>query len=96
MKEQIIEFYANTNQLGSTYGVESAAKMYFGKSAKDMNISEAALLVGMYKAPSAYNPFYHPEAAENRRQTVLYLLRRHNYITDKEYEIAKKIIDKGN
>lgn len=94
-KEQIIEFYANTNQLGSTYGVESASKMYFGKSAKDMNISEAALLVGMYQAPSAYNPFLHPEAAEERRQTVLYLLRRHNYITDKEYEIAKKMtVDK--
>ncbi len=94
-KEEILEFYINSNQVGSTYGIEAAAQMYFGKSAKDINVAEAALLAGMYKAPSAYNPFLHPEAAEERRQTVLYLMRRHGYITDKEYEIAKRMtVDK--
>ncbi len=94
-KEEIIEFYINSNQMGSTYGLEAAAQMYFGKSAKDINISEAALLAGMYQAPSGYDPFFHPEAAENRRMTVLGLLKRHGYITEKEYEIAKKLtVDK--
>lgn len=94
-KEEILEFYVNSGQLGSRYGVEAASQLYFQKSAKDMNISEAALLAGMFQAPSAYNPYYHPEAAEKRRQTVLYLMHRHGYITDEEYEIALKLtVDK--
>ena len=94
-KEEILEFYINAGQLGSAWGVESAAQMYFNKSAKDINVSEAAILVGMFQAPSALNPFYHPEAAEERRQTVLYLMHRHGYINDQEYEIAMKMtVDK--
>lgn len=94
-KEEILEFYINAGQLGSAWGVESAAQMYFNKSAKDINVSEAAILVGMFQAPSALNPFYHPEAAEERRQTVLYLMHRHGYIDDQEYEIALKMtVDK--
>ncbi len=94
-KEEILEFYINAGQLGSAWGVESAAQMYFNKSAKDINISEAAILVGMFQAPSALNPFYYPEAAEERRQTVLYLMHRHGYITEEEYEIAMKMtVDK--
>lgn len=90
-KEEILEFYINAGQLGSAWGVEAAAQMYFNKSAKDINISEAAILVGMFQAPSALNPFYYPEAAEERRQTVLYLMHRHGYINDQEYEIAMKM-----
>ena len=94
-KEEILEFYINAGQLGSAWGVESAAQMYFNKSAKDINVSEAAILVGMFQAPSALNPFYHPEAAEERRQTVLYLMHRHGYINDQEYDIAMKMtVDK--
>lgn len=90
-KEEILEFYINAGQLGSAYGVEAAAQMYFNKSARDINISEAAILVGMFQAPSALNPFYYPEAAEERRQQVLYLMHRHGYITDEEYDIAIKM-----
>lgn len=90
-KEQIIEFYVNNNQLGSRHGVEAASQLYFKKSAKDMNISEAALLAGMFQAPSALNPLIHPEAAEERRQLVLYYMHRHQYINDEEYNIAKKM-----
>ena len=90
-KEQIIEFYANTNMLGSRYGVEAASQLYFKKSAKDMNVAEAALLAGMFQAPNAYNPLYHPEAAEKRRKLVLYYMHRHGYITDEEYDIAAKM-----
>lgn len=91
-KKEIIEFYTNTYYLGSgAYGVEQASQTYFGKHAKDLNISEAAMIAGLFQAPNAYDPYQHPEKAEERRNTVLYLMKRHGYITDKEYEIAKKL-----
>ena len=88
-KEQILEFYVNSYGLGAgSYGVEQACLTYFGKSAKDINLAEAAMIAGLFQAPTAYNPFVHPEAAENRRKTVLYLMHRHGYITQEEYDIA--------
>ena len=90
-KEQIIEFYVNNHGLGGAWGVEEASKYYFGKSAKDMNLSEAALLAGMYQAPGSYNPYKNPEAAEKRRSTVLYLMVRHGYISQEEADLAKSI-----
>lgn len=91
-KEQIIEFYANNHPLGGIiFGVQEAAKYFFNKDAKDLNISEAAVIAGMYQAPSSYNPFNHPQAAERRRNTVLYYMKRHGYITDEEYNYAKSI-----
>lgn len=94
-KEQIIEFYVNSFFLGNGYGVEVTSKNYFGKSAKDLNVAEAALIAGLFQAPGAYNPYTNPEATEDRRQRVLSLMLRHNYITEEEYEIAKKMtVDK--
>lgn len=91
-KQEILEFYVNIHFLGSnSSGVEEASKTYFGKSAKDLNLSEAALLAGLFKSPTAYNPFRYPEEAENRRSTVLYLMERHGYITHEEREIADSI-----
>ena len=87
-KQEILEFYTNSNQLGNGYGVEAAAKTYFGKSAKDLNVSEAALLAGMFQAPTLYNPYFYPENAEARRKVVLSLMYRHQYINDAEYKIA--------
>lgn len=87
-KEQILEFYANSFFLGNGYGVEVTAKNYFGKSAKDLNLSEAAMIAGLFQAPGTYNPYKNPEATEERRKTVLYLMHRHGYITDDEYDIA--------
>lgn len=87
-KEEIFEFYANSFDLGGGFGVEATAKNYFGKSAKDLNLAEAALIAGLYQAPGSYNPRIHPEAAEKRRINVLKLMKRHGYITDSEYEIA--------
>ena len=90
-KEQIMEFYVNSYYLGSgTYGVEQASRTYFGKNAKDLNLSEAALLAGMYQAPTRYNPYKYPEAAAERRNTVLTLMVRHGYITQEEYDKKKK------
>lgn len=91
-KQEIIELYVNDIQLGITrnaYGVEQASKVYFGKSAKDLSLSEAALLAGLFQAPGAYDPFKNPEGASARRNQVLYLMQLHGYITEEEAEIAK-------
>lgn len=91
-KEQIIEFYANKHQLGGTiYGIQEASRYFFNKDAKDLTLTEAAIIVGMYQAPTAYNPFNRPQAAEKRRNTVLYLMERHGYITNAERKIAASI-----
>ena len=90
-KEQIIEFYVNNHNLGDAYGVEEASKYYFGKSAKDLNISEAAILAGMYQAPDTYNPRKNPKNSEKRRRTVLNLMVRHGYITKEEADLANSI-----
>ncbi len=90
-KEQIIEFYVNNHNLGDAYGVEEASKYYFGKSACDMNLSEAAILAGMYQAPGTYNPRINPDKAEARRKTVLNLMVRHGYISKEEANLANSI-----
>ncbi len=91
-KEEILEFYANSYYLGSgAYGVEQAAKTYFKKSAKDLNISEAAMIAGLFQSPVAYDPNLNPDKTEKRRLTVLKLMKRHGYINENEYKIAKKM-----
>ena len=95
-KEQIMAFYANSQWLGkNSYGVEQASRTFFGKSAKDLNVSEAAVIAGLFQAPGKYDPFKNPKAAENRRLIVLKRLLRHGYISKDEYNVAKKLtIDK--
>lgn len=95
-KEEILEFYVNAPYLGgSSYGVEMACKTYFGKSAKDINLAEAAMIAGLFQSPGADDPLRYPERAEKRRQVVLKLMERHGYITKQEREIASKMtIDK--
>ena len=95
-KEQILEFYANSYYLGSgAYGVEQAAQTYFNKHAKDLNVAESAMIAGLFQSPVVYDPNLNPEKTEARRKIVLSLMKRHGYITDKEYEIAKKMtVDK--
>lgn len=95
-KEEILEFYANSYYLGSgAYGVEQAAETYFNKEAKDLNLSEAAMIAGLFQSPVSYDPNINPDKTESRRLTVLSLMKRHGYITDEEYEIAKKMtVDK--
>ena len=91
-KEQIIEFYVNSNNLGgSNRGVEQASQDYFGKSASELNVAEAAMIAGLFQAPGAYYPYLYPDACEERRQTVLSLMLRHGYITEEEYNIAKEL-----
>lgn len=91
-KEAIFEYYINNHFLGNnSYGVEQAAETYFGKKASQLTLSEAALIAGMFQAPSSYDPFAYPEAATERRATVLKLMYDHGYITKEERESANAI-----
>lgn len=91
-KEQILEFYVNFPFLGNnSYGVAEAARNYFGKEIGEINLAEAAMLAGLFQAPGAYDPYLHPDNTNRRRDTVLYLMRRHGYITKEQETIAKSI-----
>lgn len=91
-KEEIMEFYVNSYFLGNnSYGVEQASLTYFGKSTKDLNLSEAAMIAGLFQAPGKYNPYTNPKDTEKRRLQVLYYMKRHGYINDEEYKIAKEM-----
>ena len=91
-KEEIMEFYVNIPFLGNnSYGVEQACQSYFGKSVSDINLSEASLIAGLFQAPDSYDPYRHPDYAEERRNTVLYLMQRHGYITKEEADDARSI-----
>ena len=71
-KDRIFEMYLNQIYFGhGAYGVEAAARTYFGKSVSELNVREAALLAGLPRAPSAYSPFDHGDAAKRRREVVL-------------------------
>jgi len=88
-KDQILEMYLNRVYFGSgSYGVEAASRRYFGKSARDVSLSEAALLAGLLKAPSRLSPARDPQAAESRAQLVLSAMRDQNMIGDSELAAA--------
>lgn len=88
-KDQILELYMNQIYLGQrAYGFASAAQIYFGKSLKDITIAEAAMLAGLPKAPSAYNPVRNPKRAYIRQHYILQRMRDLNYITPAQYEQA--------
>lgn len=91
-KEEIIEFYVNNHFLGGNiYGVQEASKKYFGKDVGELNLSEAAILAGMFKSPNYYRPNVNPKNATARRKTVLYLMKKHGYITEEEEKLANSI-----
>lgn len=91
-KQEIMEFYVNTPFLGDeSYGVQQASLNYFGKDVKDLTLPEASLIAGLFQAPTTYNPYKYPEKAEKRRATVLYLMKRHGYITEEEERYANSI-----
>ena len=75
-KDQILELYINQIFLGQrAYGFAAASQIYFGKPLKDISIAEAAMLAGLPKAPSAYNPIVNPKRAKIRQQYVLRRMR---------------------
>lgn len=86
-KADIMEFYCNTNFYGHRcYGVEAASKYYFGKSAKDVDWDEAALLIGLSNAPTAYDPVKNPEKALEKRNRVLDTICKEGYIPEEDLE----------
>ena len=89
-KDQILEVYMNQIYLGQrAYGFASAAQIYFGKNLKDISVAEAAMLAGLPKAPSAYNPVVNPKRAKVRQQYILQRMAQLGYITPAQYEAAK-------
>ena len=90
-KEEILKLYLDRSYLGGgNYGVEAAAQFYFGKSVRDINISEATILAGLFKAPTAYAPHQNPEAARARSNVVLYRMLDAGFITQGELLQAKR------
>jgi len=86
-KNEILEMYLNQVPYGgAAYGVEEAAKIYFSKHAKELTLSEAALLAGLPQAPSIYSPFYNPDLAKERRNSVLKTMYTAKYIDKNTYE----------
>lgn len=89
-KDEIFEMYLNKIYYSDgVYGVKAAAKYYFDKDLKDLNLAEQAYLAGLPQVPNTYNIYDHPEAAESRKDTVLYLMEYHNRISKKEKEEAQ-------
>jgi penicillin-binding protein 1A len=90
-KEEIITMYFNTVEFGgNAFGIRSASKVFFGKSPRDLNEKEAALLVGMLKGITKFNPNRNPENALNRRNTVLNQMRKYDFITREGYDSLTK------
>ncbi len=88
-KEQILELYMNTINLGqNTLGVQAASMRYFGKQVYQLNLSECAVIAGITQNPSGYNPISHPEANKDKRDIVLQYMKEQGYITDAEYQEA--------
>ncbi len=96
-KDEIFQVYLNKIYYSDgVTGVKAAAKYYFNKDLKDLNLAEEAYLAGLPQVPNNYNIYDHPKQAEDRKDTVLYLMHYHHRISDKEYEKAKKIDVKAN
>ncbi|GAB4281020.1 MAG: PBP1A family penicillin-binding protein [Deferrisomatales bacterium] len=88
-KQEILHLYLNQIYLGhGAYGVESASEIYFGKSARELNLAEASLLAGLPQAPSRYDPYQHPERALERRRYVLDRMAEEGWITPEEAAAA--------
>jgi len=90
-KDQILELYVNQIYLGQrAYGFAAASQIYFGKSLDKLSIGEAAILAGLPKAPSAYNPVANPQRARQRQQYVLRRMRELGHITEQQHAEATK------
>lgn len=84
-KDRILEMYLNQVYFGhGAYGVEAAARTYFGKSVSELNVREAALIAGLPRAPTNYSPFEHPQAAKLRRELVLRRMAEYGSVKDAE------------
>ena len=88
-KKDILEGYLNTINYGhGMYGIEMASKFYYNKSAKDLSLAEATMLVGIPKSPSNYSPLINFDVAKERQKTLLQLMVKNNYISEGDAENA--------
>lgn len=91
-KEELLLLYLNSVPFGEdVYGIESAARRFFSKPARKLKVEESAVLIGMLKANTYYNPMLHPANALQRRNLVLSLMAREKYLTEEEASRLKKL-----
>lgn len=84
-KEEILSMYLNTVDYGSNaFGIKAASQIFFSKQPSELEVEEAAVLVGLLKAPTAYSPVRNPENANRRRNVVLSQMQKYNYISEAE------------
>ena len=89
-KDDIFQMYLNKIYYSDgVYGVRAAAKYYFNKNLNELNLAEEAYLAGLPQVPNLYNIYDNPKEAENRKETVLYLMHYHHRISDKQWKEAK-------
>jgi penicillin-binding protein 1C len=90
-KDEVLALYLNQSYFGNlAYGIEAAARAYFGKSARELSLSECSLLAGLVQAPAAYDPLTNLQAAKDRRDSVLELMVKNNYVTTEDAAVAKQ------
>lgn len=91
-KDQILDYYINKVYMDNNlYGMETAAKTYFGKSLNELSLAQTALLAGMPQAPTTYNPYTNPKAAKNRRDLVLHMMYENGKISKTQLDKATKV-----
>lgn len=89
-KEDILTMYLNTVSFGNnTYGIKTASRIYFNKQASELTIPQSAILIGMLKATTSYNPIKNPEKSLNRRNVVLQQMNKYNYLSKEDLEKYK-------
>lgn len=88
-KQEILTYYINKVYMSNgNYGMQTAAQNYYGKDLNNLNLPQLALLAGMPQAPNQYDPYSHPEAAQDRRNLVLSEMKNQGYISAEQYEKA--------
>ncbi len=91
-KEEIITYYLNTvSFVGNTYGIQNASRIFFGKDSGDLNLEEAALLVGLLKGPTTYNPYRHYEAGMARRNTIIEQMQKYGFVSGRESDSIRAL-----
>ncbi|WP_075349080.1 penicillin-binding protein 1A [Algoriphagus marinus] len=86
-KNEILTLYLNTSEFGSNaYGIKTASETFFNKKPSDLAVQEAAVLVGLFKAPTYYSPVYNPDNSLRRRNTVLYQMVKNDQLTEEEFD----------
>ena len=88
-KQEILTYYVNKVYMSNgNYGMQTAAQNYYGKDLRELSLPQLALLAGMPQAPNQYDPYSHPEAAQDRRNLVLSEMKNQGYISAEQYEKA--------